>query len=44
MQKLKDVSKSSFNNDEVTPQAEKIRHSMQSKQNEALEFTFRLGY
>ena len=44
MQKLNCVLKILFNEDTLTPRAKKSRHSIRSKQNEALEFAFRPGY
>ena len=44
MQKLKCVLKLGFNKNELIPRNEKVRHSMRSKQNGALEFTGRPGY
>ena len=44
IQKLKCILKLAFKNDTLTTRAEKMRQSIPSKQNGALEFTVRPGY
>ena len=44
MQNASCILKILFNNDELTPRAKKSRHSIQSKQNGALEIAVRIEH